>query len=271
MKKKVLSLSFIALIVILFVACEEDPVQTLTELENSQEIVDENVTAELNVIKVFENVNNFGFNSSGLKSASENDPIVSMDTINMILTLDFTGVSNASGKIVADFSAYPAYAAGISVDVTFVDYSNDGAGIDGQMKLKIEEYVADVKVKFSMKSIGDLTITEGDKSYLWSCDQTVLWEEGFSTLNVSDDDAFIMSGEAVQTIDEVINEMTLEDVKYAPSCKYLMDGILTLTKDKGSDNEMVIECDFGYGGGDCDGLVMLSSGGFTFQIDFEAF
>lgn len=272
MKKKLLSMGGFLAFTLLFVSCELTNLPTTQDLENAQGTLNENSTAQLNVIKVFENVNNYGFNSDGLKSANSEGPAYSW--ANGTLTLDFSDVPGASGKIVVNFSTTPGYSLGLTATITFDEYQNNGTGIDGSMKLKIEEYVANQLAKFSLESQGNLSISEDDVTYLWACDETIDWYQGVNTLGDDADDEYMVSGNATQIIDSLTNKMTLNEVVFAPSCEYIKDGELILVHNFGSEDELEIQCNFGVDAngedkGECDKYVEMNAGGITLSVELN--
>lgn len=273
MKKKLLSFVGVFVFVLLFVSCELTNLPTTEDLQNAQGALTENSNAELAVINVFENVNNYGFHSDGLKSAFSDGPSYSWDS--WTLTLDFSDVPGASGTISVAFAGTPGYTPGLAATLTFNEYSHQGTGLDGTMKLKVEDYVQNQVVNFSLKSQGNLTVTQnGESSYLWSCDQTIDWFEGIATMLDGSDDVFLLNGTGIQLMDSVTNKITLEDIEYATSCEYLRNGNLILVQDYSSDNELEIKCDFGVDAsgnesGECDGYVEMSAGGITLSVNME--
>lgn len=273
MKKRFSKAAGMLAIVMVFASCELTDLPTTEDLENAQGSLIENTNAELSVLKVFENVNNLGFNSNETKSALLNGPTHSWS--NLVLTIDFTNVPGASGKIIADFSAQPAYTQGLSVGITLEDYVDNGLGMSGSLVLEVNQFVAEQMVKFSIVSNGNLTISEaGAASYLWSCDETIEWFQGVATLVDGSDDAFKLNGTAMQVIDTLTNKLTFADVIYSSSCEYIMDGDLTLVHDYGSDSELEILCNFGVDAsgndtGACDKFVEMSTGGITLSVEMD--
>ncbi|MBI9066474.1 MAG: hypothetical protein JEZ09_04235 [Salinivirgaceae bacterium] len=274
MKKNLLGLGLSVLFMTFFVACDVENISTTADnLENSKGTLAENANAEVGVIKVFENVNNFGFNSDGLKSFESGDPIETWDSTHTVMTLDFSNTSNSSGKVIVEFSAYPVYQTGLTADVTFENYESEGVGINGDLKFIVVAYTESQSVMFAMEAPEYLTITENGASYDWLCNQTVLWETGFGTLD-SADDLFIINGTSMQQIDGLTNKTTLDDINYASSCEFMLDGELELIKDYEGDNSFTINCDFGAGPdssieGECDGWVLLTANGFTLRVNLE--
>ena len=270
MKKSLLHLSLMALFIGFFTACELDSLTSASKLQDSEGVVAENANAQMQVVKVFENVNNFAFAADGMKSAYDGDPEVSFEGNTM--TLDFTDVSNANGKIMVAFSGPIMYAEGLTASVTFDEYVNDGTGMDGELSLSITEYVPDTKIEFTLASSG-LTMTEDTTSYLWSCNQQLFWETGFNTPMDGSDDQYLLNGTSSQEINGVVNDTEQTDVLNAATCDYILSGILVLTQDANSDDPFVITCDFGVGEteddfGQCDGWVELSADGLpTMKIE----
>ncbi|HAM97234.1 MAG TPA: hypothetical protein DCQ26_01380 [Marinilabiliales bacterium] len=275
MKKTLLIFGLALCVTPLFTSCDLDEVSP-QDLQSAGTTLNANTNAELGVIKVFENVNNFGFGAEGLKAAelSGSQPTASWN--GNTLTLDFTGVENASGKIYATFSGTPGYVPGLTTNVTFDNYVNNGSGLDGEMLMKLEEFTLAEKAVFSFKSVGNIEVTEGDDSFLWTCDQTFDWAEGLFTLTDGSDDTFILNGTSTQTVDTLVNKMKLTDVVYATACDFIKDGVIELTQDSGSADELIVTCDFGIDAngndaGDCDGYVKMTAGGITLTIDMESY
>jgi|GEM_PF-4518512 hypothetical protein len=275
MKKTLLKIGFSLGVIALISSCELDQVSP-TDLANAGTTLKENTNAEMGVIEVFENVNNFGFRDGSEKSVTLLGTKPTITWSGLTMTLDFTSVPGASGKIIVTFSGVPGYTPGVVATISFENYVNtEGIGMAGVMKLAIEQFVPATSAKFSMITDGDITITEDGSSYFWACDQYFDWAEGLATLTNGDDDVFIMNGTSTQTQDTLINNMTLTDLKYASDCKYLMDGELVIVKDAGSTNELKVTCDFGVDAngidnGACDGFVKMTAGSLTLTIDLDS-
>jgi hypothetical protein len=268
MKMRLLNLSLMAFAVILFTSCDLENLTSPDDLKESKDIFVENSNAELQVINVFENVNNYAFLSDGKKSVTDG-PDVTYDGNSMVL--DF----GAEGKILVSFSGPMVYSNGLVATVTFDDFVNDGTGLDGTIMLTISDFVPDSRISFAMATDGQLEISNNEGSYLWECNQTIDWETGFATLGTTEDDEFILNGTATQEIEAIVNEMVMTDIVYATSCDYMLSGVIDLTKNVGSDDELVISCDFGVGEnegdfGMCDSWVELTASGlppFKFQLE----
>lgn len=273
MKRILQSISAILAVLFVFTACELTT--SPDDLVDASETVGENMDKELKVVDVFENVNNFGFNKDGLKSASllGNEPEASWSADYSTLTLDFTNVANAQGQIIVVFSGTPGYTSGLDANVTFVDYVNDGTALDGEIVFTITDF-SSANALFGMKTTGYLTITESGITYDWSCDQTLNWYEGVSSLGDNSDDSFLINGNTEQKLDTLVNTMVLTDIDKKADCEFIVDGEMVLVQDAESDNSMEVTIDFGIDkdgndSGDCDGWVKLSSGGITLKVDLE--
>lgn len=273
MKKTLQSVSVVLAMLFVFSACELTT--SPEDLQDAGETVGENVNAELTVIDVFEDVNNYGFNKDGLKRASLLGEGPSFSWSGNTMILDFTDVPNASGTITVEFSGTPGYTQGLLATLTFADYEKNGTALDGKMKLTINE-VSNESALFTMETIDNLSITEGGITYLWSINQTIRWAEGIATISDNSDDSFLLNGSAIQTMDTLVNTMSLSEIVYASDCEYIKDGILVLVKDSESENSIEISTDFGIDqegndSGECDGWVRLTSGGLTLKIDLDTY
>lgn len=267
MKKTLQSVSVVLVLLLAFSSCELTT--TPEDLVESGETVGENVKAELNVIEVFENVNNFGFNSEGLKSGYlvGEDPTKLWEGLK--LTFNYDNLVNASGKIAVVFSADPEYISGLAAEVTFDGYTKNGISIEGTIVMTIKEYILNEKAVFGVKTNDDLVFTEMGSSYNWSCDQTMNWDEGVATLSDNSDDAFLINGTSTQVIDTVTNVMNFTDVRYSSDCDNIKSGIIEMET---NSNGNPITCDFGVGQNStdkdlCDGYVQVSAGGLTLKIE----
>jgi hypothetical protein len=256
-------------LVLLFAFSSCELTTTPEELIESGETIGENVKAELEVIEVFENVNNFGFNSDGLKGAVFSGEKPSLSWSGLTLTLNYNDLVNSSGKIVVVFSQNPMYSVGLVATVTFDDYVRNGMGIAGAIEMTIKDYVLNEAAVFGIKTMGDLVFTKMGSSYNWSCDQTMNWIEGVGTLLDNSDDAFLINGTSTQVIDTMTHVIKFTDVLYSSDCEYIKSGIIEMeTNSDGSP----ITCDFGVGQNDtdvdlCDAYVQVSSGGLTLKIE----
>ncbi len=240
MKKTLQSISVLLAVLFVFTACELTT--SPEDLADASETVGENIETELNVIEVFENVNNFGFNKEGLKSASllGNEPEASWD--GNILTLDFTNVPGAEGQIIVVFSGIPGYTVNLTADVTFVEYVNEGTALDGEITFSINTFNSTMAL-FGMETTGYLTITEGGITYDWSCNQTINWYEGISSLGDDSDDSFLINGDTEQRLDTLVNTMVLTEIDKKAGCDFIVDGEMFLVQDAESDNAMEVTID----------------------------
>lgn len=268
MKRNLFLLGALFFSVVLFTGCEvSDPLSNMVTEEEIREvspIVEDNTNAQLNAVKVFENVNNYGISEEGIpgKSAFIVDNGPSLLWNNYTLTMDYTNVTGYSGKIIVAFNQNPAYAVGLKATVTFDNYVDNATAIAGEMSLEITEFVLNTKAKFNLKTNNALTFTNGSSSYTWNCDQNITWTEGIATLTDGADDKFVINGTVEQNANNFLNSMSFTDVIYSANCEYLLSGIMELTSHKGDASELKIKCDFSVGAnstttGECDSWVKL--------------
>jgi hypothetical protein len=263
MNKSIYFLSAIALSGFVASCDIQDNVTTTEDLENASVVIEDQSDVQLNSIAIFENVNNFGFSQSTNKSLSSTEPTASWS--GNTLTLDYTGVTNASGKIVVEFSGIPVLHQGLTASITFENYVSNGTSMTGEMELGVLAFTA--SPQFSYKSVGALTIKKGtNAAYQWTFDQTVVWAEGYNTPLVSTDDTYYFEGNSQQVTGGVTNKMEIQEkVVYSTNCEFLKEGIIKFTNAAGTNNEFVANADFSVGSatgivGECDGYVKIYSG-----------
>lgn len=281
MKKLLLSVMVLT-IFMAFNGCDlEDPLglnnmASQEDLEKSGEIVGANANAEMNAIKVFENINTYGIKENSQKSvySSSDSPAITWESATKLI-LDFTDVEGASGKIIVEFSGMPFYStANLIADVTFEDYQNQGTSLEGAMELAIVAFNS--TPEFTLKTNDALTITSEGSTAMWSCDQTIQWVEGANTLMDPNDDVYWLDGSAEHTQDTATHSLEIVNTAvFATSCEYIKDGELEMTNFVGTDDEFKVTADFGVGQtstsprGECDGYVELSSGAIVLIIDLD--
>jgi hypothetical protein len=281
MKKLVLS-AWAFTILFAFNGCDlEDPLglnnmASQEELEQSGEIVATNANAEMNAIKVFENINTYGLKEDSKKSVyvSDDSPEVIWESLTKLI-LDFTDVDGASGKIIVEFSGPAFYSTpNLIADVTFENYQNQGTSLEGAMELALVAFNS--TPEFTLKTNGALTITNEGEAVQWSCDQTVQWVEGANTMLEPVDDVYWFNGTAKQTQDTVTHSLNIVNtVVFDASCDYIKDGELELINFEGTDDEFKVNADFGVGAtstsprGECDSYVELSSGAIVLIINLD--
>jgi len=270
MKKVIRRLGVFTLLVSAIVACEITT--TPAELEETAEVVDENLQAETNVLRVFENVNNYGFSSSNSVKSTLIDADVPIQIWDgNILTLDFKDIVGATGKIIASFSAVPAYSDDIEVNITFNEYEYNGISITGTLLLSITSVEDGQEVVFAFATLGNVSISDAEKTFDWNCNQTINWVQGVSTASDNTDDEFLINGNTNQIATENSNEVVLVDILYANNCDFIKSGELHVTK--GNESKITI-CDFGVDASgneseECNGYAQLSSEGVTYVHNFE--
>jgi len=233
---------------------------TTEDLNNASVVIDDQTSAQLNTVSIFENVNNFVSTQNSAKSFDSNGPTATLN--GNTLTLDFNGVENCSGKIIVEFNGVPMLIAGRSANITFENYKNNGTAMDGEIEMKVIS--ANAAPQFSYKTLSALTIKEGDAAaYQYTFDETIVWAKGKTTLLDASDDVYYFEGTATQVAGGKTNEMIIEEkLVYAVSCDYLKEGIIKFTNAAGTDDEFVVRCDFSVGAtanasGECDGWVKI--------------
>lgn len=286
MKKQVIGLFAMMFILGVFViSCDEDLLgddllnPTQIEEEDQQTVVD-NSEAELKVARVFENINNFGISEDGKKSADlEGCPDVTW--AGKVLTLDFNScASGQSGVIVAEFSQEnPHYGMpGLSADVTFDSYSNEGTVMAGKIKLTLTGLAgAGFGPTFKVEVLEDLSFTEGSESHMWDAgsERIFKWIEGFATLDDNYDDVYTLEGNSsgVNT-DGIAYEVNITSALYFDmSCEWVPQGTIEIVNYAGSEDEKTLTISFDTGAtaeateGECDSWVLITAGSISIRVD----
>lgn len=281
MKKNVLKLFALCLIVgAVAIACDEDLFgDTSTDTGINETTVNDNTTAETNVARVFENVNNYGISEegSGKKSAKLDDSTcVNVYWTDTTWTTDSTFVIEypntkiidwaecSDGTIVGQLSLYYTEAwsetVGSKVVVTLVDYESDGVGIAGAMSIELAQ-LADTSGPVYNVDIDDvLAFSTDGNTASWGGSRTITITEGYDTDDVSDD-VYSIGGSSTGTNqdgDPYAVEIT-EDMIQTPDCDYIVSGVMKITDYVGTDTTTLTVIDFG--DGDCDCAVNVTVDG----------
>jgi len=287
MKKLLQGMGYLLGIALLLNGCDlgSDPLDlenktTEEQLQTAGRTVEDNSNAQLNAVKVFENVNNYGISEEGIKSAhvTGDEPAVSWDDTHRDLTLDFSTVTGASGSILVHFSGVPFYTTqNLQADITFDNYKNNGTGLSGEITLIITSFIPNTSAAFTFKTVGDVTVDEDGSSYLWNCDQQISWISGVNTLTDFSDDSYTIDGTADYKKGDATSAFDIQEpLVFEAGCEYVTDGVLQMTYAKGTSDELVVTSDFGVGAtdadqGQCDGWVKLSTSDLTIKINLDQY
>lgn len=270
MKKNWIKLFFVTVLAgSLAVGCfEEDALNTDIDERSAQD----NGSAELNVARVFENVNNYGISEENGKKSGLLDPTVSVswNDANDVMTLTFSG--DASGSINVAFNqANPNYAMnGLSATITFNQYVNDGVGMNGTITFTMHQGIfGSAKPHFQMSASDWVTFTEGSQTYKWKGDRHFQWESGYtltSLANFEDDVYAIWGNSQGQNANGGLFEVNIAEatpVTIDASCEHrLVSGVMTLIDNPGAD-QISLSMDYSAGAssalvGECDDYVLLT-------------
>lgn len=269
MKKNWIKLLFVTVLAgSLAVGCfEEDALNTDIDERSAQD----NGSAELNVARVFENVNNYGISEENGKKSALLDPTVSVswNDAHTVLTLTFSG--DASGSIIASFSSVPSPAVnGLTAVITFDNYINNGVGMSGTINFTMHQGIFGTgKPWFQMSASDWVTFTEGSQTYKWKGDRNFRWESGYEdeSLLIFDDDVYAIWGNSQgQNANGGLFEVNIDGetpVTIDASCEHrLVSGIMTLIDNPGAD-QISLSMDYSAGAssaqvGECDDYVLLT-------------
>ncbi len=270
-------LSVVAFLSLIVISCDEN-ILDLPNNEVDPRSAQDNSAAELNVSRVFENVNSYGISEEGKKSAFTGEIGVEWNTEHTILTLDYSQVQGASGAITVEFSqAYPTYSMdGLTATITFNNYSNNGIAVAGLLNLTMVHGIGgDNPPQFSINVPTDtwLTLTEGTKVSKWNGTRTFTWSAGYTTLSNNADDEYLIGG-TTNGINQNNRPYTVEittPLKYVVACQYgITEGVMTLIDNPGND-QVSLTCNYGAGASDaefglCDSWMLLTvhSGSLTY-------
>lgn len=280
MKKALLKMAFFMGAIAFISSCDLEGLEitetgdTVQTVDEAKGVVEENSEAELQVVKVFENVNNYGIIEEGKKSAKLDAPSYSLD--GNVLTIDFAGVDQSAGKVIASFNKFPFpfYQKGLSATISFDGYESAGIAIEGEFVLTITD-VDDSSVKFNMESTEYMTFTDGaGSSFEWKCTQDILWSEGYNTKMDASDDDFVVDGSSKQVIETKIHDMTVEGLTLTSDCDYIVDGLITVTAHTGTDDQFTVTTEFGVNEnkedvGECDAWILMNSVGLVENLHIK--
>lgn len=272
MKKTLLKVTFFVGVIAFVSSCDLENLEltetggTVQTVDAAKGVIEENSEAELQVVKVFENVNNYGIIEEGKKSAKVDGPAYTLE--GNTLTIDFNGVDQSAGKVIAVFNKFPVpfYQEGLTAEITFDGYESTGIAVDGKFNLTIDK-VDVTSVQFSLGSTDYMTFTDAsNSSFEWKCEQTLLWSEGYTSLIDPSDDVFIVNGSSIQMASGESNKMVVDDLTLRSDCEYMVDGLITVTAFVDTDKEFVVSTEFGVNEnkedlGACDAWILLNSEG----------
>ncbi len=270
MKKNWIKLFFVTVLAgSLAVGCfEEDALNTDIDERSAQD----NASSELNVARVFENVNNYGISEENGKKSGLFDPTVSVswNVAHDVMTLTFSG--DASGSINVAFNqAYPNYAMnGLTATITFNNYVNGGVGMNGTITFTMHQGIfGTAKPHFQMSASNWVTFTQGSQTYKWKGDRHFIWDSGYSltSLPVFTDDVYKIYGNSQgQNANGGLFEVNIAEatpVTIDAACEHrLISGVMTLIDNPGAD-QISLSMDYSAGAtasqvGQCDDYVLLT-------------
>lgn len=258
---------FALVFMLVFAACETTVTQE--DLEETAEVVDQNLESEYQVLRAFENVNNYGIAKKTKKAALMLDDEPEHSWVGNTLTLNFTGITGMSGEIIADFSDEPSYSKGIVIDVSFNEFTDGETSINGSMQISIADSM-ESKIIFEIVTNENLLVNNINLS-TWNCNQVFEWIEGLETIGDISDDAYVINGITNQDDEDVGSSLKLIDLYYANNCKFIKSGIIEISKDS---SDKLTTCDFGVDSqgnesSECNGYVLLSYEGISLIHNFD--
>ena len=192
--------------------------------------IEDNTNAEINIIKVFQNINTYGISNDDKSFCKTNDTInYVIRTINgNSITLDFTLCNDQKGKIMIDFSDTPTYSnSGLTAVITFKNYSFNNTQIIGTVNMTMRHDTDTIGPNFTINA-DNLNFIKEDKSFSCGGTRNFIWDKGFSSLNDRLDDVYLIYGntwgintKGIHYRVEIEQENSL---KKALSCEWIKEG-----------------------------------------------
>ena len=240
----------------------------------------DNANAELNVIKVFQNINVYGISDNDNKSFCKTN-----DTINNVIRtingnsiiLDFALSNDQKGEIFIDFSDTPIYGnSGLIAVITFKNYFFNDVRIIGTANMIMRHNIDTIGPDFTVNA-DTLKFIKEDKSFLWGGTRNIIWDKGFSSLSDRLDDVYLIYGNTWGVNTKGINykvEVKQEtSLKKALSCEWIKQGEMTLTDYIDTEEEKTLTIDYAPGKDDelgrCDSWIAITVKGFTFKVNLN--
>jgi len=282
MNKK--SLRVVILLSVLFFAFASCDINNNLNIPDAQttdtKSIEDNTDAELTVINVFQNINNYGIYGDIKKSYTQ-----ITDTINNIIRtinnnmviLNFELCPKQKGKIIIDFSNFPTYNnPTLTGVISFDNYSFNNIEISGTGNMKMTHSIDTAGPNFTFNT-DTLKFIKDNKIFFLGGERNIIWNNGFQSLADRIDDVYLIYGNTwgINSDDVHYNvEIKKEKaLKKALSCEYITEGEMTLTDCANSDDEKTLIIDFAPGKdeelGQCDSWLTITVDGFTFKSNIE--
>ncbi len=269
-------LSFVLCFV--FTSCDNNNNLDIPDAQSTDtQSTEDNTNAELNIIKVFQNINVYGISDNDDKSFCKiNDTINNViRTINgNSIILNFALSNDQKGKIFINFSGTPTFSnSGLTAVITFENYSFNNLQIIGTVNMTMRHNIDTIGPDFTINA-DTLKFIKEDKSFLWGGKRNIIWDTGFFSLGDRLDDVYLIYGntwgvntKGVQYRVEIEKDNPL---KKALSCEWIKQGKMTLTDYIDTEDEKSLTIDYAPGKddelGQCDSWITITVKGFTFKV-----
>lgn len=272
-------LSFVLCFV--FTSCDNNNNLDIPDAQSTDtQSTEDNTNAELNIIKVFQNINVYGISDNDDKSFCKiNDTINNViRTINgNSIILNFALSNDQKGKIFINFSGTPTFSnSGLTAVITFENYSFNNLQIIGTVNMTMRHNIDTIGPDFTINA-DTLKFIKEDKSFLWGGKRNIIWDTGFFSLGDRLDDVYLIYGntwgvntKGVQYRVEIEKDNPL---KKALSCEWIKQGKMTLTDYIDTEDEKSLTIDYAPGKddelGQCDSWITITVKGFTFKVNLN--
>jgi len=251
---------------------EEKPV-----VDNETQSALDNVKSQEAVMRTFSDINQYGINEDGIKSAKlDSCPLITISSIDTVfpktLTIDFGTVGCQGydgkfrqGKLTVVFSNHwlNNRINGTYAEATCDNYIVDGQKLEGVFIVTYNGLNSSNGPTYNIKATNaKLTLLTG-KNISWNSNETVDWIAGYDNLNLDDDVILISGSSSGVTSEGTSYTMNItKPLKKDNSCKYITEGTIELTPEK--LNTRTVD----FGDGTCDSNATVTILGVSVNISF---
>ena len=248
--KKLLTILLIPFFLMALTSCDEETVLSGGPSDEDMQPVSDNMQIEKGVMNAVSYANPYGLDEDLSGKSVTNGPVmVWINPAEFIIEMDFTNVTNASGKIIVDYDSNP-FAVGLDVInavVTMEDFVNDGSPVyNGVLNFSMSDGLTTPVFELNNTGLEALTMTNGSKVASWLGEKTMTWLEGRTSPLDRLDDAYSVSGNSTGVSVMGDNYSVISTGLYlTPECEYIMDGTMVIVNNVGTDSQTTLTMDFG--------------------------
>lgn len=248
--KKLFTTLLIPFLLLMLSSCDEETILTGGPSDQDMQPVSDNMQIEKGVMNAVSYANPYGLDEDLSGKSVTSGPVMSwIDADEFIIEIDFTNVSNSSGKIIIDYDTNP-FAPNldmINALVTLQNFVNNGSPIyDGMLNFLMTDGTTTPMFVMNNEGFGALTMTDGQKVATWMGSKSLTWLEGQNSPLDRLDDAYGISGNATGV--SILGDnysVTSTDLYMSAECEYVMNGTMEIVNYVGTDSQTTLTLDFG--------------------------